>query len=125
MIFVMSLLTACAACLHCMQVGAGKSSVLAALLGELQPAPTTAMSPQRDHSCCGMMHSTDDLHTCSASGAGSEAGGPVVVGRVAYCAQVRGVQPLRHGVARRRSFETDCRLCVCCRPSMLPAPCIT
>jgi ABC-type transport system involved in cytochrome bd biosynthesis fused ATPase/permease subunit len=59
----------------CPQVGSGKSSVLAALLGEMQPIRTDACEA-----------ATRDGSSLSLSGNSDTA--PAISGRVAYCSQV-------------------------------------
>ena len=71
-------------CMRCLQVGSGKSSLLAALLGELQPV-----------ACAG--HVPGDPIT----------GAPVVSGRVAYCQQVPWIEAgtVRANIVFGAAFE--------------------
>lgn len=89
----------------CGEVGAGKSSILAALLGELQPlggahdpaahagagaaaaGSLEAGGPRRlsGRFSTGSRHSTGSRRSVEV---GPHAGGPVMVGSVAYCSQV-------------------------------------
>lgn len=84
------------------QVGSGKSSILAALLGELQPLglqPCTGGSGSGSGGAEGASTSRAQvavsLQDSSSSGGGGGAGGasvpgsPLMAGTVAYCAQVR------------------------------------
>ena len=82
--------------LHCtprMQVGSGKSSILAALLGELQPLRSCGggNSPQNGGGTGGVAESADGVAGATTSSSGdsqSSDDGPLVVGSVAYCSQV-------------------------------------
>ena len=66
-------------------MGSGKSSVLAALLGELQPfqSARTAADDVSE-----VPDSASSYGHLSRDGEGVELGAPLLVGKVAYCSQV-------------------------------------
>lgn len=73
----------------CGEVGSGKSSLLAALLGELQPLQPQDPTAAAATASCDHGHGGDVMPPSKSGSEGAAASlGPVVVGTVAYCAQV-------------------------------------
>jgi ABC-type multidrug transport system fused ATPase/permease subunit len=74
----------------CGEVGSGKSSLLAALLGELQPLPpSSSLASSSSSPAAAATSLCDDSSSATAAAFFEPEGtGPVVRGRVAYCAQV-------------------------------------
>ncbi|KAG2425890.1 hypothetical protein HYH02_014893 [Chlamydomonas schloesseri] len=93
----------------CGAVGCGKSSLLAALLGELQPLERPLAAAVDAAATADTAVTAATAATAAAAAAGGGDAGPVVRGRVAYCAQVPWIMAgsVRDNIVFGASWEPD------------------